>query len=98
MKRTDLQDAESVSRAIGAEVRRHRRDAGLTGEDLAQRSGVGLSKFSISKIENGDRAVSAAELLALAKALGVEPVALLAPPTPCEACGGTGLIPARWEP
>lgn len=51
-----------------------REAAGLTQRDLAARLGVAQSR--IGRIESGQRNVSVLELVALARALGREPVEL----------------------
>jgi transcriptional regulator with XRE-family HTH domain len=55
---------------IGREVRRRREELGLTGVQLAARSG--LSPGAISQIENGKRTPSSTTVMKLAQGLGVE--------------------------
>jgi transcriptional regulator with XRE-family HTH domain len=55
---------------IGQEVRRRRGELGLTGAELAARSG--LSPGAISQIENGKRTPSSTTVMKLARGLGVE--------------------------
>jgi transcriptional regulator with XRE-family HTH domain len=55
---------------IGQEVRRRREELGLTGAELAARSG--LSPGAISQIENGKRTPSSTTVMKLARGLGVE--------------------------
>jgi transcriptional regulator with XRE-family HTH domain len=55
---------------IGREVRRRREELGLTGAELAARSG--LSPGAISQIENGKRTPSSTTVMKLARGLGVE--------------------------
>jgi Zn-dependent peptidase ImmA (M78 family)/DNA-binding XRE family transcriptional regulator len=60
---------------VGTRVRQLREAVGLQAQDLATR--VGLDPTTISKIENGKRAIKAAELARIAEALNVSPLALL---------------------
>jgi transcriptional regulator with XRE-family HTH domain len=62
---------------FGAELRRHREEAGLTLAALAERSG--LSVGYISLIERGERDPSISTVTALAKALGISPGEFLKP-------------------
>ena len=55
---------------IGQEVRRRREQLGLTGAELAARSG--LSPGAISQIENGKRTPRSTTMMKLAQGLGVE--------------------------
>jgi transcriptional regulator with XRE-family HTH domain len=55
---------------IGQEVRRRREELGLTGAQLAERSG--LSAGAVSQIENGKRTPSSTTVMKLAQGLGVE--------------------------
>jgi transcriptional regulator with XRE-family HTH domain len=55
---------------IGQEVRRRREELGLTGAQLAARSG--LSPGAVSQIENGKRTPSATTVMKLAQGLGVD--------------------------
>ena len=55
---------------IGREVRRRREELGLTGAELAARSG--LSPGAISQIENGKRTPSSTTVMKLAQGLGVQ--------------------------
>jgi transcriptional regulator with XRE-family HTH domain len=55
---------------ISQEVRRRREELGLTGAELAARSG--LSPGAISQIENGKRTPSSTTVMKLAQGLGVE--------------------------
>ncbi len=59
---------------IGEEVRRRREDLGLTGAQLAERSGMAPS--AISQIETGRRIPSSTSVIKLAAALGIDPGAL----------------------
>lgn len=58
-----------------ANVRRLRREQGMTQEALAERAG--LHPTYISTVESGDRNVTLDSLERLAKALGVKPFELL---------------------
>ena len=55
---------------IGQEVRRRREELGLTGAELAARSG--LSPGAVSQIENGKRTPGSTTVMKLAQGLGVE--------------------------
>lgn len=64
----------------GSEVRRLRRQAGLSQEELAakiQLFGLDLTQKAVSRIETGDRVVADYELIYLARALGVDWAELL---------------------
>ncbi|MEW2066613.1 helix-turn-helix transcriptional regulator [Streptomyces sp. NPDC007346] len=75
--------AQRVSRAIGREVRRHRRERGMSAQQLSDACaelGGDLPRTVISNIENGRRSnLSVADTTLLAAALGVPPVALVYP-------------------
>lgn len=62
---------------LGHQVRRYRRQRGLTQAELAHRMGV--HRVYVSRIESGRVGVSAATLVRLAEALGVSLDALAAP-------------------
>jgi transcriptional regulator with XRE-family HTH domain len=62
-------DQEVVSAAVGAAIRRARKNASLTVMELARRSG--LSQPHLSQLENGRAAPSIAALYSLAGALGI---------------------------
>ena len=62
-------------RIFGRQVKRLREEKGLSQDDIAARCRV--TKGSLSVIENGNRNFSFTTLLALAKALEVEPKMLL---------------------
>jgi transcriptional regulator with XRE-family HTH domain len=70
-------------RVVAWAVRRHRDNRlHISAQELADRvteAGGKLSRQAISKIENGDRGISVAELLVLARALEVPPLLLLYP-------------------
>jgi Zn-dependent peptidase ImmA (M78 family)/DNA-binding XRE family transcriptional regulator len=64
-----------MGRDVGARVRQLREAVGLQAQDLATQ--VGLDPTTISKIENGKRAIKTFELSWIAEALNVSPLALL---------------------
>ncbi|MDT0382411.1 helix-turn-helix transcriptional regulator [Streptomyces sp. DSM 42041] len=72
-----------LGQAVAAEVRRHRQAQGLSAQQLADRCaalGLPLGRSVLANFESGRRpTVSVPELLVLAKALGVPPIALLYP-------------------
>jgi transcriptional regulator with XRE-family HTH domain len=74
---------ESVTKIVIAQVERYRKEQGLRGEDLAERCmelGFKIDKSMLSKLATGSRkTLGVAELLVLAAALGVPPIALLLP-------------------
>ncbi len=55
---------------FGGEIRRHRKAAGLTQEDLA--IAAGTTRRLISALENADRAVSLSIALTAASELGLD--------------------------
>jgi transcriptional regulator with XRE-family HTH domain len=59
---------------LGQTVRRLRREANLTQEELAERAG--LSANYVGEIERGERNPSVLALFALARGLAVSPAAL----------------------
>jgi transcriptional regulator with XRE-family HTH domain len=61
-------------RAIVAVIKASREDADLSRQELAER--LGLTYSQIVNMENGRRAVQLIDFLMLAKAIGVDPVAL----------------------
>jgi transcriptional regulator with XRE-family HTH domain len=63
-------EPQAGGQMIGQEVRRRRDELGLTGAELAARSG--LSPGAISQIENGKRTPSSTTVMKLAQGLGVE--------------------------
>jgi transcriptional regulator with XRE-family HTH domain len=66
---------ESIYLDFGQRLRKARRQAKLTQEALGKR--VGLSRTSITNIEQGNQHVGLHLLYELAKAVGVRPVELL---------------------
>lgn len=70
---------DQLYREIGRALRKRRETAGLTQEVVAQR--VGLSRTSITNIEQGRQHVSLHVLYALADAMGAKPGDLLPDPS-----------------
>jgi transcriptional regulator with XRE-family HTH domain len=66
---------EELYQAFGQQLRRFRLQSGLTQEQLARR--VGLSRTSITNLENGVQHVSLHHLFDLARAVGVSAGELL---------------------
>lgn len=64
-----------VVQLFGANVRRHRKLKGMTQEQLAHE--VGMERGYISDLERGQRNPTVRALGRLARALGVDPHALL---------------------
>lgn len=62
---------------VGRNVRRVRIEKGLTQEELAERAGT--SQFYVSSLEAGRRNPTVVTVATLAKALGVDHLALLRP-------------------
>jgi HTH-type transcriptional regulator/antitoxin HipB len=58
-----------TTRAFGAEVRRARKDAGLSQAELAARAGVG--RPWLSELENGKRTVELGRVLLVLSVLGL---------------------------
>lgn len=84
--------ARSQIEVLGAEVRRRRKERGLSLEQLGAVAGV--SRSMISKIERAEAVPSTTVLSRLAEALGVTFSRLMAPATEREVL----LIPARRQP
>ena len=61
---------------LGANIRRLRRDAGLSQMELSDRCGLHFSE--ISRLERGRRDAQLSTIVKLARGLGVPPAALLA--------------------
>jgi transcriptional regulator with XRE-family HTH domain len=62
--------------AVGQEVRRHRRQAGLTQKEVAARIGVTGAQFH--RYETGETRISASRLIEIAKVLRIDIRILLA--------------------
>lgn len=70
--------AEEIQTTLGAQVAKYRRAAKLSGEELAQRAGNGLTRSIIANLENGRKKdLTTAQLLAVAYALRISPADLL---------------------
>lgn len=65
---------ESQLKAFGAQVKRLRKQQGLTQEALAERSG--LSARYVSRVELGNVNLGLTAILQIAEGLAVEPAAL----------------------
>jgi Zn-dependent peptidase ImmA (M78 family)/transcriptional regulator with XRE-family HTH domain len=65
----------AVDADVGTRIRQLREALGVQAQDLAAR--VGLDPSAVSKIETGKRAIKADELIRIAEALNVSPLALL---------------------
>ncbi|MFD0261778.1 helix-turn-helix domain-containing protein [Kitasatospora indigofera] len=76
--------AATVAATIAAEIKKQRASQGLSAEALSERCsdlGFPISRQIIAKVESGHRgALDVPELLVLADALQVPPVALIFPP------------------
>lgn len=68
---------DSLYKEIGQRVKKARRRKGLSQDDLADH--IGLSRSSISNIENGNHSVLVHVLYDMAKALEISTVDLLPP-------------------
>lgn len=72
-----------LTHVIAGEVRRYRKQRKMSAQQLSERCtklGLEISRSTIADLENGRRtALAVAELLILARALGVVPVQLLSP-------------------
>ncbi|MGC9538537.1 helix-turn-helix domain-containing protein [Streptomyces sp. UG1] len=73
----------AISRSIAGEIRRHRQEQGLSAQQLSDRCadlGAPIPRVVLSNLENGKRQnVTVAEVLILARALGVPPGVLIFP-------------------
>jgi transcriptional regulator with XRE-family HTH domain len=73
----------NIDEMVGARVRDYRKAAGMGQETLAtevqERTGVGMSRTTVVRIERGERPVTVTELAALALTLNVAPAALVTP-------------------
>jgi transcriptional regulator with XRE-family HTH domain len=71
-----------LQRTVGRNIRRIRATRGLSQEELAEL--IGNHRTYVGSVERGERNLSLRSLERLADSLGVDPVALLAPPAPGE--------------
>lgn len=69
-----------LQRTVGRNIRRIRATRGLSQEELAEL--IGNHRTYVGSVERGERNLSLRSLERLADSLGVDPVALLAPPEP----------------
>jgi transcriptional regulator with XRE-family HTH domain len=74
----------ALYREVGSKIREGRERLGLTQEALAKQ--VGLSRTSITNIEQGRQTILVHQLVAFAQLLNLEPNALL-PPSKIEPAG-----------
>jgi transcriptional regulator with XRE-family HTH domain len=79
MEHTPVEDGSLILSALGAAIRDHRVQAGLTQAELAQRAGIG--RPHLNHIECGRKNPTVVVLVHLAESLGVAPGDLLAPVT-----------------
>ena len=70
-----LGGVEALYKEFGAALRKARKDAGLTQEEVGRR--VNLSRTSITNIERGKQHVALHQVFLLASAVGCQPEALL---------------------
>ncbi len=73
MPATLMMEAHEV---VVAELRRLRRERGVTQVELAER--LGKPQQFVSLVENGDRRIDLVEFIAFANALGADPIAAFA--------------------
>jgi transcriptional regulator with XRE-family HTH domain len=76
MESTPVEDGSLILTALGAAIRDHRLQAGLTQAELAQRAGIG--RPHLNHIEGGRKNPTVVVLVHLAESLGVAPGDLLA--------------------
>lgn len=74
-------DDSLILAALGAAIRDHRLQAGLTQAELAQRAGIG--RPHLNHIEGGRKNPTAVVVVHIARVLGVPPGVLLAAPHTC---------------
>jgi Predicted transcriptional regulators len=67
-----------LQRIVGRNIRRLRRERGLSQEDLADE--LGVHRTYMGGVERGERNLTLRSLERLASRLGVDPVSLLADP------------------
>ena len=79
---------------FGANVKRLRRERGITQQALSEV--LGMTRTSITNIETGRQNVPTTGLLAIARALDCEPAELLrqVEMTVCPTCDGSGFVEA----
>jgi transcriptional regulator with XRE-family HTH domain len=77
MAETPVKDGSLILAALGAAVREHRLQAGLTQAELAERAGIG--RPHLNHIEGGRKNPTVVVLVHLAHSLGVAPGDLLQP-------------------
>lgn len=91
----------ATAKRIGEAVVKYRRDAGLTAQGLAARCrelGVPIHRSTITKIEGGRSRFDLGELLILAAALDVPPLALIYPGLPdAEVETIPGVVQSSWD-
>jgi transcriptional regulator with XRE-family HTH domain len=75
MPSTPVEDGSLILTALGAAIRDHRLQAGLTQAELAQRAGIG--RPHLNHIEGGRKNPTVVVLVHLAESLGVAPGDLL---------------------
>ena len=75
MEDTPVEDGSLILIALGAAIRDHRVQAGLTQAELAQRAGIG--RPHLNHIEGGRKNPTVVVLVHLAQSLGVPPGDLL---------------------
>jgi transcriptional regulator with XRE-family HTH domain len=92
----------SLAASIAEQVRRYRKDCGLSAQQLADACtavGLDISRSAVANFENSRRpSISVAELLAFARVLRVPPLLLVVPlggdqPTPLP----PGIADSSWE-
>jgi transcriptional regulator with XRE-family HTH domain len=75
MPRGRMSDRERLSRVIRTVISASRRDLDVSQEELAAR--LGWSRNQVANAEAGRRAVQLIDILRIAKALNIDPVAML---------------------
>jgi transcriptional regulator with XRE-family HTH domain len=104
MEKTPVGNVGTTGKTVGENVARMRKTQRLSLkelEGLLARHGRRISFSGLSKIENGTRKVDTDDLMALALALDVSPVALLLPQgdpqETVDVTGGRGSLGVFWE-
>ncbi len=72
---TPVQATSPILSAFGSRVRATREDAGLSQEQLADRSG--LHRTYVGSVERGERNIALLNIIKLAEGLAVDPSTLL---------------------